>query len=226
MLLDDVKKTEVCAANKILLDECKKTVAEIMNEEEFINLSAIPSREDRKVFFEQFCENEKLNAQHSKKIYQKEKYKAKYTELLLIAALTLVSAGYLLASLFIASYVILPIIPVFLAGVAIIALTKLYFNIRLNALETNKSQAQAILDKIMVDEGSNEDEANINGAANHSTKEIKETIQQASELTRDLSQKVDKLADNYQRFFSTFKTSHEHSAALDEIEKTFSPSQT
>lgn len=198
-----------------------------MNEEEFINLSAIPSPEDRKVFFEQFCENEKLNAQHSKKIYQKEKYKAKYTELLLIAALTLVSAGYLLASLFIASCVILPIIPVFLAGVAIIALTKLYFNIQLNVLETNKSQAQAILDKIMVDEGSNEDEANINGAVNHSTQEIKETIQQAtSEVTRDLSQKVDKLADNYQRFFSTFKTSHEHPAALHEIEKTLSTSQT
>lgn len=222
-MLLDVKRTEVCAANKILLDEQKKTVAEIINEEEFINLSAIPSPEDRKVFFEQFCENEKLNAQHTKKIYQKEKYKAKYTELLLIATLTLVSAGYLLASLFIASYVILPIIPVFLAGVAIIALTKLYFDIRLNALETNKSQAKAILDKIMVDEGSNEDEANINGAVNDPTQVIKETIHQA---TSDLSQKVDKLADNYQRLYSFFKTSHEHPAAPDENEKTYSLSQT
>lgn len=224
--LINVREADVCEANKSLLERYAPT--QLVNADGYIEVNRINNIEQRKDFLEQFYENETSNTQYIKGSYQKQKYKSKHTIKLLIATLALIGAGYLLVPLFITSSIILPIIPVLLAGIAIIALTEFYFNRRLNTLESNKLQAEAFLDKIMVNKGSNEKEANINRAVNDSTQEIKETIQQATrEVTKILSEKVDTFSENTQRFFSTFPTtSHENPDVFHENEKTLSPSHT
>lgn len=227
MLLNDVKKIDVCDENKVLLDEQKKTVAGILDEDEFINLRAIPSVGDQKVFFDKFCENEKLNAEHCKRAYLKEKYKAKHIIMFLIAGLTLIGTGFFIAPLLVVIPIILPIASILLlSGVAIIALTKIYLNMRLNSLETCKLKAESFLDKVVASKGINENEVYSNDVVHNEIQDLKRTIQQVTcEITNVLSEKVDTLAENTQSFFTTHtKTSDESSGTFLEKEQVLSPS--
>lgn len=192
MRLNHIREVDVCDANKTLLQiKAAEGLVGIVDGEGFINLNALPSPAEQTVFFEQFCENEKLNTQHLRGVYQKEKYKAKHIEMLLITALALIGAGFFIAPLFVVSPIILPIIPVLLAGLAIIALTKFYFNLRLNPIEADMRQAESFLHDVR---DSNRNEVDINALVNGQTQNI--------EVTRVLSEKVDMLAENTQRFFA------------------------
>ena len=223
MLLNDIKKTEVCDENKVLLDEQKKTVSGILDEEGFIYLSAIPSPEEQTAFFDHFYENERLHTQQIKGIYQKEKYKAKHIIMFLIAGLTLIGTGFFIAPLFLLTPIILPIASILLlSGVAIIALTKIYLNMRLNSLETCKLKAEAFLDKVVASKVSNDNEVGINDDVHGEIQELKETIQQA---TRTLSEQADRFAENTQKFFSTHpKAPDEGSGTFLEKEQVLNPS--
>ncbi|TLY47580.1 MAG: hypothetical protein E6K54_04060 [Gammaproteobacteria bacterium] len=204
--LTTINVIDICGENRDLLREKEREgVVGLVDDAGIIHINALPSSEEQMVFIDQFCENEKLNTQHIKEVFQKEKYRAEHIIMFLIIALALIVAGYSFAPLFIASAIILPIIPVLLAGVAIIALTKFYLNLRLNSLETNKLQSKAFLDKIMTSKGSNMDESDINSENNGQTQEIKATIKAATdEATRVLSEKIEILSKNTQSFFSTF----------------------
>lgn len=199
--LNNIKVTDVCEANKNLLREKEEAIVGLVDGEGFINLNVLTSAEEKVAFFEQFYDNEKLNTQHIIEVYQKEKYKADHIIMLLITALGLIGTGFFIAPLLVVSPIILPIIPVLLAGVSIIALTKLYLNIRLNSLETSKLQAEVFLEKISESRGSNENEVDIN-RANIDQTQVIQTIREATlEVTRALSEKVDTLEKNTQSFF-------------------------
>ncbi len=190
MLLRNIKKENACVENQTLLqlEEAKGSVG-IVDGEGFINLNAILSPAEQTVFFEQFCENEKLNTKHLREVYQKEKYKAKHIEMLLITALALIGAGFFIAPLLVVSPIILPIFPVLLVGFAIIALTKFYFNLRLNPIETNRRQAETFLHDVR---DSNRNEVDINAVVNGQTQELRTT----NELTKELNTKIVTLAEN------------------------------
>jgi hypothetical protein len=87
-----------------------------------------------------------VNTPYAKK-YQKEKAKAKYIILFLSAAVALLGAGFALAPLFIASTIILPVLPVLLFGFAIIAITKFCLNIKIKHQESVRD-AKNILDEL------------------------------------------------------------------------------
>lgn len=222
--LTTINVIDICGENRDLLREKEREgVVGLVDDAGIIHINALPSEEEQMVFFDRFCENEKLNTQHIKEVFQKEKYRAEHIITFLITAVALIVAGYSFAPLFIAS----AIIPVLLVGVAIIALTKFYLNLRLNSLETNRLQSEAFIDKIMTSKGSNGNESDINSEINGQTQEIKATIKAATnEATRVLSEKIEMLSKNTQSFFSTFsKPSPEDPAnAFHHSERASSPS--
>ncbi|WP_342227395.1 hypothetical protein [Rickettsiella endosymbiont of Rhagonycha lignosa] len=144
--LNNIKVERVCEENKQLLKDFAEY--ELKNEEGFIDLSFLEI-EQQKQIIEEIIKNEESNVIASEENYQKLKYKAKNTSELLVLALALIVAGLTLAPLFIASSVILPVLPVLFFGVAIIAITNLFLNRKINQLEINATQADKLLNQLI-----------------------------------------------------------------------------
>lgn len=96
----------------------------------------------------QLIRNEKDNVGAYDTKYQKEKNKAKYIILFLGAAVALLGAGFALAPFFIVTTIVLPILPVLLIGFAIIGITKLFLNMKVNHLEASVTQASNVLGQL------------------------------------------------------------------------------
>lgn len=122
----------------------------------------------------QLIENEKSHAKDSKENYQKGKHKAKHINMLLISALALLGGGFTLAPLFIVSPIVIPIIPVLLFGIAIIAITKFFLNVKINRLEIKSVDAANFSNKLEKDKG---DDGNFREEIINGVQEVKSVIE-------------------------------------------------
>lgn len=114
----------------------------LVNDESDINLGEDPHH------IKQLIKNEKDRVEVCDKHYQKEKNKAKYIILSLGAAVALFGAGFALAPLFIVTTIVLPILPVLLLGFAIIGITKLFLNMKINHVKADLDQTSSALSQL------------------------------------------------------------------------------
>ena len=216
MLLNNIREVDICDANKNLVRFHAERTSGVVDEEGFINLSVLQSPQDQTTFLDQFCENERLHTQQIKGICKKEKYKANYIIMFLIAGLTLVGTGFFIAPLLIVNPIILPIASILLlSGVAIIALTKLYLNTRLYFLETRKLQAEAFFDKVVASKVSNENDVGIYDVIQKEIQELKTT----NEVMNSLSTKMDTFLTTNQGFFASHSKFDDETKKFDDNEK-------
>lgn len=145
-ILNNIREETVCKENRELLGGFASH--ELINEEGFIDLNPL-ELEQQKQIIKEIIKNEESNVIASKENYQKLKYKAKNTSELLVLALALIVAGLTLAPLFIASSIILPVLPVLFFGVAIIAITNLFLNRKINQLGINAIHADKLLNQLI-----------------------------------------------------------------------------
>lgn len=122
----------------------------------------------------QLIKNEKSHAEASEENFQKGKYKAKHINMLLISALALLGGGFTLAPLFIVSPIVIPIIPVLLFGIAIIAITKFFLNIKINRLEIKSVDAANFSNKLEKDKG---EDGNFREKIINGVQEVKSVIE-------------------------------------------------
>lgn len=122
----------------------------------------------------QLIVNEKLNK-------QKQNFKSEYITQAMSIALMLLAGGFTLASFFVASVIVLPVLPILLLGFGIIAITKFIFNFKINNIEANTNE---------VINGLNQLEMGTNAESRAVTFEIGEQI-------GSLSEKIDILSANF-----------------------------
>ena len=170
---------------------------------------------------DQLIENEKLNK-------QKENFKAKYVTQLMTIAFMLLAAGFTLASFFIATLIVLPILPILLIGFAILASIKFILSIKNNLMETHVTHLANTLDQLK--------EVDINVGREIVSAPFRETIQDVKDIksqTEAVSKKIDKLEESHssiaqllvkQGAFSTATIPHSEPAnELYDRESTSSP---
>ena len=139
-VLYNISEESLCKKNREL-------VSELINDEGFIDLRSL-DLEQRRQIIEEINKNEESNVIASKENYRKSKYKAKNTSEFLVLALALIVAGLALAPLFIASSIILPVLPVLFFGVAIMAITNLFMNRKINQLRINAQDADKVFEQV------------------------------------------------------------------------------
>lgn len=135
-VLNNIREETVCKENRELLGE-------LINEEGFIDLSSLELGQQEEII-NKIIKNEESNVKASEENYEALKYKARNISELLVLALALLVAGLTLAPLFIASSIILPVLPVLFFGVAIIAITKLVLNMKIKQLGINVINAKEV----------------------------------------------------------------------------------
>jgi hypothetical protein len=189
--LNNIRAETVCDKNKQLLEDL--AVHELINEEGFIDLSLLELEQQKKII-KDIIKNEKSNVEVSKENYQKLKYKAKNIGELLVLALTLLVAGLTLAPLFIASSIIIPVLPglVLFLGVAIIASTKLLLNMKINQLENNVIHADKVLNQLI-------ESNDVDGDDEEASNDLNKQIREVKSATMAMSNKIDELATNNTR---------------------------
>lgn len=224
--LNNISVEAVCEKNKRLLQGFAEH--ELISEQGFIDLSSL-ELEQKKQIINDFIKNEESNVIASKENYTKLKYKAKNISELLGLALALLVAGLTIAPLFIAISITLPVLPVLFLGVAIIAITKLLLNRKINQLGSNAIHADKFLNQLI--ESNEVDEEEVSNDFNKQIREVKN-------VTMAMSNKIDELAANNTRNFSellanrgTFSKiipssipSHEAANELHSTERASSPS--
>ncbi|OIZ94186.1 hypothetical protein A1D18_04835 [Candidatus Rickettsiella isopodorum] len=131
---------ELCDVNKAYLRSQNLIIDE--------NWSDIELGEDQNRIINQLIKNENDIVKAYDKNYQKEKDKVKNILLFLGAAIALLSTGFVLVPLFIASTVVLPILPILLFGFAIVGITELFLNLKINHLKANVTYANNTLDQL------------------------------------------------------------------------------
>ncbi len=141
-VLYNISEESLCKKNREL-------VSELINDEGFIDLRSL-DLEQRRQIIEEINKNEESNVIASKENYRKSKYKAKNTSEFLVLALALIVAGLALAPLFIASSIILPVLPVLFFGVAIMAITNLFMNRKINQLRINAQDADKVFKQVKI----------------------------------------------------------------------------
>lgn len=155
----------------------------------------------------QLIENEKLNAEIRGENYVKEKYKGKHIILLLVSALALLGVGFTLAPLLIVSTITVPILPVLLFGVAIIAITKFFLNIKNNRLETEVKDAAKILNKLKKYKTIETVDEEVIRTFNHKMHEIKnlteQVVEEISALEKNTSHNFSQLLNRAGLFTAT-----------------------
>lgn len=207
--LNNISVAAVCDANKKLLQQ--NSIA-LVDERGFITLSSLEPKE-KKDFLDQFYENERSNLQHIKENYLKQKYQAKHTVMLLIAALGLLATGIFLAPLLVILPITIPItIPIFsilLAGTSFIALNRFYFNRLLNRLKTKMLNSEIILSSLKVDAESNQNEVDINRQIQEIKNETGVMIAKLDVLVNDNKQSFSNLLATLGQF-STITPSIQH----------------
>src|ERR1043165_5755734 len=182
--LNNIRVETVCEKNRHLLEDFEPQ--ELINGEGFIDLNSL-GLEQQKQIIKEIINNEESNAIASKENYQKLKYKAKNTSELLVLALALIVAGLTLAPLFIASSIILPVLPVLFFGIAIIAITNLFLNRKINKLETKAEDADKVFKQVKV----------LNQLTDLTKdREIREIKSEIKSASIAISSKIDMLAAN------------------------------
>ncbi|MFZ0218652.1 MAG: hypothetical protein WAL30_00375 [Candidatus Aquirickettsiella sp.] len=142
-VLNNINTQLLCVESRNLLTE-----KELIDEDgQLVNFDTLSLQEQNEVV-QLIVENETSNTTFTKENYKKEKDRAKYIILLLGAAISLLGAGFALAPLFIVSTIVLPVLPVLLLGFAIIGITKLFLNLKINHLKASVSQATNTLDQL------------------------------------------------------------------------------
>lgn len=193
--LNNIRVETVCEKNRELLEGFESH--ELINGEGFIDLSSLELDEQKQIIKE-IIKNEESNVIASKENYRKLNYKAKIINQVLTITLALFVAGLTLAPLFIASSIILPVLPVLFFGVAIIAITNLFLNRKINQLATNTDDADKVSKQVKVLNQLtevNEDDDEISNYFNRKIREVKNA-------TIAISNKIDALAANNTRSFS------------------------
>jgi hypothetical protein len=130
--------------------------------------------------------NEKLNK-------QKQSFKSEYVTQTMSIALMLLAGGFTLASFFIASAIVLPILPVLLLGFGVIAVIKFILSFKVNCLEVNTNEIVNSLSRLEVDANAEESARNIVG---NEIRELREITITLGEQTGNLSEKIDVLSGN------------------------------
>jgi hypothetical protein len=177
---------------------CDSNKAYLRNQNLFIDEegSDIDLGEDHHLI-NQLIINEKARVQACDKQFQNEKNKVKYTILFMSAAIASLGAGFALAPLFIVSTIVLPVLPVLLIGFAIVGITKLFLNLRVNRLNAHATQAINILDQLKeVDKNAGRE---IVSTFNNGIQEIKN-------ITEAVSEKIDELEAKTTHNFSQLLT--------------------
>ncbi|WP_342219804.1 hypothetical protein [Rickettsiella endosymbiont of Miltochrista miniata] len=197
--LSNINVQKFCDANQALLRDQR-----LVEPNHFINLIRL-NPEEQKNLVNQLIENEKSNVEASEENYQKGKHKAKHINMLLISALALLVAGFTLAPLFVASPIVIPILPVLLFGVAIIAITKFFLNIKNNRLEVNAIQADKVLNQLKeCKEVDGNVEEEVIRAFNNAIRNINSQTEVVGEKIKALeessSQKFSQLLDMFGKF--------------------------
>lgn len=193
--LSNIRVETVCEKNRHLLEGFESH--ELINGEGFIDLSSLELDEQKRIIKE-IIKNEESNVIASKENYRKLNYKAKIINQVLTITLALFVAGLTLAPLFITSSIILPVLPVLFFGVAIIAITNLFLNRKINQLAINKDDADKVSKQVKVLNQLtevNEDDDEISNDFNRKIREVKNA-------TIAISNKIDALAANNTRSFS------------------------
>ncbi len=187
--LSNINVRKFCDANQALLRD-----QELVDPNHFINLIGL-NPEEQKNLVNQLIENEKSNVEASEENYQKGKYKAKHINMLLTSAWALLGAGFTLAPLFIVSPIVIPIVPVLLFGVAIIAITKFFLNIKNNRLGIEAKQAANILNHL-------KDCKEVDGSGEEVINAFNNEIQEIKNVTTAVSDKIDALEERNSQKFS------------------------
>ncbi|MEN9450300.1 MAG: hypothetical protein RJA83_914 [Pseudomonadota bacterium] len=134
---------QLCESNQILLAE-----RGLVDDNGHIRDWERLSLEQQRQIINQLIENENFNVEGIKKNYLKQKHKAKHIISILILALALLGVGFTLAPLFIVSAITVPILPVLLSAVAIVAITKIFLNIKNNRPEKNVNDSTNVLNQL------------------------------------------------------------------------------
>lgn len=177
---------ELCDLNKTYL----RNQNLIIDEEE----SDIDLGEDHNVINRLIINERDIMEAHDKK-YVEEKNKAKHINMLLISALALLGAGFTLASFFIVSPIIIPIYPVLLFGVAIVAITKFFLDLKSNRLGTEAKHAAKVLEQLKKYE-------RVNGNGEEITNALNNQIQEIKNITMNVYEKIGELKQDTTQSFS------------------------
>jgi F0F1-type ATP synthase assembly protein I len=209
-VLSNINAQILCGSNQALLRN-----QGLVDLNGLINLNRL-NPEDQKNLVSQLIENEKSNAEGREEIYQKAKYKADHIMTLLISALALLGVGFTLAPLFIVSPLILPVLPVLLFGVAIVAITKFFLNIKINQLETNVKQTTNASNQLKEskEEMAGNLEEGIIRTVNHGIQEIKIATAVVSEKN---DQNFSNLLDIFGKFRPVTTPIPSHEPALETV---------
>jgi|GEM_PF-1366100 len=196
--LNNIRVETVCEKNRHLLEGFESH--ELINGEGFIDLNSL-ELEQQKQIIKEIIKNEESNVIATKENYRKLKYKAKNISEVLTITLALLVAGLTLAPLFIASSIILPVLPVLFFGVAIIAITNLFLNRKINQLGTNAEDADKVFKQVKVLNQLTEPNE-VNGDDDEISNDFSRKIQEVKNKTIAISNKIDVLAANNTRSFS------------------------
>lgn len=186
--LNHINAATLCFENRQLLQSFPLNEGlntDLINIEGFIDLSPL-TLEQKKNLVDQIIDNEEFNIKASKKKSQELKYTAKNIIEFLTLSLALLVAGLALAPLFFASFISLPILPILLFGVAIIAITKLVLNRKINQLESIAMPTDKALNQLIESSKVNEEISN----------DVKQEIRKMKDATLEIENKIDALATN------------------------------
>lgn len=134
-ILSHIHVGKFCDENQVLLMS-----RNFVDQNQHINIQS-ENVKDQKNLVNELLTNEKKNKKEIEEIYKKEKNKSENAIQLMTAALIFLGAGLALAPFFIASTIILPILPFLLFGLAIISITKFIFNLKDTSLEVDLNNA-------------------------------------------------------------------------------------
>ncbi|WP_342147662.1 hypothetical protein [Rickettsiella endosymbiont of Aleochara curtula] len=193
---------DLCESNQNFLRE----EGLVDNGENIVGLERRAPEAQRRII-NQLIESEKLNEKVTGENYIKEKYKGKHIILLLVLALALLGVGFTLAPLLIVSTITIPILPVLLFGIAIVAITKFFLNIKNNRLETKLKDAANILNKLKEYKTIETIDEEVIRTFNHKMHEIKnlteQVVEEISALEKNTSHNFSQLLNRAGLFTAT-----------------------
>lgn len=188
-VLNNINPQELCDVNQAFLAE-----RELVDHRGYINLLE-QNLEEQKNIVDELIRNEVYNAKASEENFKKVKHKSSHIILLLISALALIVAGFVLAPFFIASSMIMPIVPILLFGVAIIAITKFFLDLKSNRLGTEAKHAANVLEQLKKYE-------RVNGNGEEITNALNNQIQEIKNITMNVYEKIGELKQHTTQSFS------------------------
>ncbi len=177
----DLDVNRLCPQSRSLLESTEEPVANRLDSRQSILQQIVP----------QLVEHEKNNVVLLEKNRQRAKSRASYGTLFLIIAVALFGLGIILIPAIVSS-IIIPFIPVFLLGVAVSALGRIFLKLHENYCDTEYRRAKDVLESI--------------GALQKTLVELKDVPihQSLSELIQEIANNVKEVKKTLQVVFANF----------------------